>query len=199
MNKRDILFLATGFIGLFALYGAQDTFYHKKISSVANEQGMLIITLANFNENKDAYEGLAYMFGNSSKLGGHINNIYERKKEVQKQFYLLLAVGLFLIGISAWLFYSTYKHPSEDRLVHKPTLLLITLLLGGLGFHKFYTGNYKLGFIYGIVYLLFLAFNFFPITGIIAYVELIRYAIMRKDTLQTKYEQKANQPFGFIW
>jgi hypothetical protein len=109
MKKKDVFFLLLGGVGLLSLFQAHYLYYEKKISSVANANGLLIITLANFDENQNAYQMLSDMFGSKAPLSGHINNIHKRKKEIQNQFYLFLSIGVFLIGTSLWLFFSTYK------------------------------------------------------------------------------------------
>jgi TM2 domain-containing membrane protein YozV len=199
MNKKDLIFLTLGVIGFLSIYQAKYLYYEKKISSVANEQGMLIITLANFDENQGAYQGLADMFGTKSPLSGHIGDIFENKQKVQNQFYTFLTIGSVLILVSMWFFYSTYKNPPDDRQINKLFLILITFLLGGLGFHKFYTGNYKLGFLYASVFIVMSLIGLVAISGIAAFVEFIRYLTLKSDALQKKYEERRNQPFGFIW
>ena len=110
MNKKNVIYLALGIVGLLLLLQARYLFYEKKISSVANANGMVIITLANFDENQNAYQALSNMFGSKSSLSGHIGNIYEQKRKIQNQFTFFLLVGVFMSGISLWMFYSTYKN-----------------------------------------------------------------------------------------
>ena len=76
--------------------------------------------------------------------------------------------------------------------VKKATLVLIALFLGGVGIHKFYTGNWG----WGVVYVLF-CWTFLTVP--IALVELIRYITLDEATLQQKYQQVAGKPFGFLW
>ncbi|MGA9658364.1 MAG: TM2 domain-containing protein, partial [Asticcacaulis sp.] len=58
--------------------------------------------------------------------------------------------------------------------------IILALLLGGLGGHKFYLGQPVLG----VVYLLF-CWTFIP--SIIAFIELIIYAVMSDDEFDRKY------------
>ena len=76
--------------------------------------------------------------------------------------------------------------------IKKATLILIALFLGGLGGHKFYTGNWG----WGIVYLL-LCWTLLTVP--VALVELIRYITLDDSTLQRKYQEAAGKPFGFLW
>lgn len=58
--------------------------------------------------------------------------------------------------------------------------ILLTLLLGGIGVHKFYLGRPG----WGLVYLLF-CWTFIP--GIIAFVEAIIYIFMGEASFHRKY------------
>lgn len=60
------------------------------------------------------------------------------------------------------------------------TAIVLALLLGGIGIHKFYLGRSG----WGIVYLLF-CWTFIP--GIVAFVEAIIYACMSEDAFHAKY------------
>lgn len=68
----------------------------------------------------------------------------------------------------------------NGMLSNKIALLLVTLFLGGLGAHKFYTGrNWQ-----GVIYLLFF---WTGIPGIIALIEFFIYAFTSSEKLQEKY------------
>ncbi|MDO7834764.1 TM2 domain-containing protein [Sphingobium sp. HBC34] len=58
--------------------------------------------------------------------------------------------------------------------------IILALLLGGLGIHKFYLGRAGWGFLYLIFF-----WTFVP--AIIAFVEAIIYAIMSEDAFHSKY------------
>ncbi len=73
----------------------------------------------------------------------------------------------------------------------KGTAGLLALFLGGLGFHKFYTGAWGWGFIY-----LALCWTFVP--GIVALVEGIRYLTLSDIEFQRKAAQ-SNGAFSFLW
>lgn len=60
------------------------------------------------------------------------------------------------------------------------TAIVLALLLGGIGIHKFYLGRSG----WGIVYLLF-CWTFIP--GIVAFVEAIIYACMSDEAFHAKY------------
>lgn len=70
--------------------------------------------------------------------------------------------------------------PSPSGPVGKLKLLLVTLLLGGVGGHKFYLGRHGQG-------LLCLLFCWTGIPLVIALVELILYAAKSEDALRRRY------------
>lgn len=58
--------------------------------------------------------------------------------------------------------------------------IILALLLGGLGIHKFYLGRSGWGFLY-----LIFCWTFIP--AILAFVEAIIYAVMNEDAFHAKY------------
>ena len=69
--------------------------------------------------------------------------------------------------------------------VSKPTLLLLTFFLGGIGAHKFYTGRNWQGALY-------LVFCWTYIPGIIALVEFVIYCFTSSERLNEKYNAKGS-------
>ena len=76
----------------------------------------------------------------------------------------------------------------------KTTAILLALFLGCWGVHLFYLGEKKKGIIYLIIGL-FGLFFFLPllITGILALVDLIKYATMSDAEFAAKYNGKSGQ------
>jgi TM2 domain-containing membrane protein YozV/cold shock CspA family protein len=72
------------------------------------------------------------------------------------------------------------KRAKSGKSKSKTTAIILALLLGGLGAHKFYLGKPLLG----IVYILF-CWTFIP--AIIAFIELIIYACTSDDDFEAKY------------
>ena len=75
--------------------------------------------------------------------------------------------------------------------IKKSSLILLTLFLGGIGVHKFYTGNWG----WGVLYVLF-CWTFLTIP--LALGELVRYIMMDDAVLQQRYQEVAGKAFGFI-
>src|SRR6266436_4925015 len=71
--------------------------------------------------------------------------------------------------------------------IEKTTLCLLTIFLGGIGVHKFYTGNWA----WGIFYLIF-CWTLIP--GLIAFIEFIRYITLNEAALQAAHQKVAGQP-----
>lgn len=71
---------------------------------------------------------------------------------------------------------ASYARPTKSRGV----AIVLALLLGGLGFHKFYLGRVGMG----ILYLIF-CWTFIP--GIIAFIEAIVYACSNEENFHLKY------------
>lgn len=76
----------------------------------------------------------------------------------------------------------------------KTTAILLALFLGCWGVHLFYLGEKKKGIIYLIIGL-FGLFFFLPllITGILALVDLIKYAMMSDAEFAAKYNGRCGQ------
>lgn len=66
---------------------------------------------------------------------------------------------------------------------NRSAAILLALLLGGLGIHKFYVEKPGAG----LVYLLF-CWTFIPI--ILGFIEAIQYLCMNEETFQKKYREK---------
>lgn len=62
----------------------------------------------------------------------------------------------------------------------KATAIILALLLGGIGAHKFYLGQTMMGFIY-----LLFCWTFIP--SIVAFIEAFRYLFMSKDEFSRRY------------
>lgn len=62
----------------------------------------------------------------------------------------------------------------------KTTAAILALILGGLGVHKFYLGQYGMGFLY-----LLFCWTFVP--AIIALVEFIQFLSMTDEAFNAKY------------
>lgn len=77
---------------------------------------------------------------------------------------------------------------SPSRRVSKRTLLLVTLLLGGVGGHKFYLRRY----FQGALYVAFCWFLFLPLA--IALIELLVYAFSSEDALNRRYGEVFSAP-----
>lgn len=71
---------------------------------------------------------------------------------------------------------------------------ILALLLGGIGAHKFYLGNWGLGIIY-LASLLIVPY----ISMIISIIESIRYFTMKELDFNEKYNYKEVKPFEVIW
>lgn len=73
----------------------------------------------------------------------------------------------------------------------RTTAGILGILLGGLGVHKFYLGQWG----WGIVYLLFV-WAYVP--ALLGLAEGIRYLVLDEDEFQRKLNQQ-RKPFGFVW
>lgn len=73
----------------------------------------------------------------------------------------------------------------------KTGLILLTLVLGGLGAHKFYVGSWG----WGIVYLILCVF-YIPL--ILSVIEFIRYCFLSEQEINDKV-RKMHGPFSWLW
>lgn len=72
----------------------------------------------------------------------------------------------------------------------KTTAGILVILLGGLGFHKFYLGNSKGGVIYLLLYLCF------GLSAILGLIDGIKYLMSSEEDFQAKVAAK--QIFDFM-
>ncbi len=79
----------------------------------------------------------------------------------------------------------------------KVALVLLAFFLGCFGVHKFYTGNWGWGLIYLVLGLLTIEILCLP-TGLIAFIEFIRYLVLSDEDIQIRYRQVGGNAFGFI-
>ncbi len=78
-----------------------------------------------------------------------------------------------------------------NRPIDKTALCILTFCLGGLGAHKFYTGNWG----WGLIYLVFF-WTFIP--AFVSFIEFVIYLTKDEATLQSSCERIRGQPFGFL-
>jgi len=69
----------------------------------------------------------------------------------------------------------------------KGTAIVLALLLGGLGAHKFYLGQTGMG----VLYLLF-CWTFIPV--VVALIEVILLAVMPEQTFHQRFSGGSNEP-----
>lgn len=74
----------------------------------------------------------------------------------------------------------------------KPVLLLLTFLLGSLGVHKFYAGNWAWGIIYLALFTTGASFLF-------SMIEFIHIIFMSKNSFDEKYNKRIIKAFTFTW
>ena len=98
---------------------------------------------------------------------------------------------VFAVGQADWIPINSFLTRVAFR-IDKATLCLLAFFLGGIGVHKFYTGNWA----WGLIYLIF-CWTFVP--GLTAFCEFIRYITLNDASLQEAHEKVAGQPFGFLW
>lgn len=79
----------------------------------------------------------------------------------------------------------------QNKEKSKVALLLLTLVGGGLGAHKFYVGSWG----WGILYLL-LCVLYIPL--ILSFIEFIRYCFLSEQEINEKV-RKLNGPFSWLW
>jgi TM2 domain-containing membrane protein YozV len=83
--------------------------------------------------------------------------------------------------------------PSHTGGKSKITAVLLGVLLGGFGAHKFYMGSWGWGIVYLLTCWLWIPF-------IISFAEWIRYLLMTEDEFNRKAEVFIDKgPFGFFW
>lgn len=82
----------------------------------------------------------------------------------------------------------------QNRGKTKTVAGILALLLGGLGAHKFYLGNWGLGIV-------FLASLFFVpyVSAVIGLIEAVRLFTLSDAAFNEKYNYKNVQPFEAIW
>lgn len=91
--------------------------------------------------------------------------------------------------------YQALGSASKPGSTSKGTLVLLAVLLGGVGAHKFYMGSWG----WGIVYLV-LFWTAIPLIASI--IEWIRYVLMSDDEFYKKvaeFQAKSPEPFSFFW
>ena len=71
---------------------------------------------------------------------------------------------------------------------------IMALLLGGIGAHKFYLGNWGLGIVY-LASVLFIPY----ISAIIGLIEAIRYFTLSELDFNDKYNYRDLKPFEVVW
>lgn len=98
---------------------------------------------------------------------------------------------VFPVGQADWIPINSFLTRVAFR-IDKATLCLLAFFLGGIGVHKFYTGNWA----WGLIYLIF-CWTFIP--ALTAFCEFIRYITLNDASLQEAHEEVAGQPFGFLW
>ncbi|WP_151779578.1 NINE protein [Acinetobacter bereziniae] len=79
----------------------------------------------------------------------------------------------------------------QNKEKSKVALILLTLVGGGLGAHKFYVGSWG----WGIVYLL-LCLLYIPL--ILSFIEFIRYCFLSEQEINEKV-RKLKGPFSWLW
>lgn len=79
----------------------------------------------------------------------------------------------------------------QNKEKSKVALILLTLVGGGLGAHKFYVGSWG----WGIVYLL-LCVLYIPL--ILSFIEFIRYCFLSEQEINEKV-RKLKGPFSWLW
>ena len=95
------------------------------------------------------------------------------------------AIAVYPLGKSPVLASIANQHKS------KVTAIILALLLGAFGGHKFYLGSWG----WGIIYLIF-CWTWIP--AIIAVIEIIRYVVLSDDEFEEK-AAKLSGPFSFLW
>ena len=71
---------------------------------------------------------------------------------------------------------------------------ILALLLGGLGAHKFYLGNWGIGIVF------FVSVFIVPyVSAVIGVIEAIRFFTLSESSFNEKYNYKNIQPFDVIW
>ncbi|MCU4570127.1 MULTISPECIES: TM2 domain-containing protein [Acinetobacter] len=79
----------------------------------------------------------------------------------------------------------------QNKEKSKVALILLTLVGGGLGAHKFYVGSWG----WGIVYLL-LCVLYIPL--ILSFIEFVRYCFLSEQEINEKV-RKLKGPFSWLW
>lgn len=82
----------------------------------------------------------------------------------------------------------------QNRGKKKSVAGIMAFLLGGVGAHKFYLGNWGLGMVY-LASLLIVPY----ISAVIGLIEAIRLFTMSENDFNEKYNYKNVQPFEVIW
>jgi hypothetical protein len=88
-------------------------------------------------------------------------------------------------------FFGAGVSPAEARRFDKGALCILSLFVGGLGFHKFYTRNWG----WGILYILF-CWTLVP--AIVSFIEFIGYALTPEEALRMRCAAASSNPFGWV-
>lgn len=81
-----------------------------------------------------------------------------------------------------------------NRGKRKTSAGVLALLLGGVGAHKFYLGNWGIGVIY------FISCFFVPgVSAVIGVIESIRYFTLGDVAFNEKYNYRELKPFEVMW
>lgn len=74
----------------------------------------------------------------------------------------------------------------------KIVAILLALLLGGIGAHKFYVGSWGWGIVYIVLFVCI------PFLSLFVFVEIIRYLTLSSDEFKHKVAS-LHGPFSFLW
>ena len=78
---------------------------------------------------------------------------------------------------------NTAKNPSVISNKSKSTAALLAFLLGGIGAHKFYLGQFGMGMLY-----LFFCWTFIPV--VVSFIETIIFLVQSDEDFARKYGMK---------